>query len=426
MAQIKPFRAVFYNQGKVNNLSHVICPPYDIISPRRQEYFHDLDVHNFIHIDLGKDIPGEDKYIRAANYFQQWLKDEVLVSDDEPAIYFYCHQYWINREKKMRLGFLALLKLEERNNSVFGHEHTRLEPKEDRLKLIREVKANLSPIFVVFADKKRLVNQMWNHHVQNIKPFIDITDEDRNVHKVWRVTDPKLLDKVTGFMKDESMFIADGHHRYEVSCTYRDEMKKKFPESTGEESFNYTLAYFTNIDPVGLTILPIHRLLTLDSVPDIDKFTLGLEDYFNVDELKDRQKFFFMLEKAGVAEHAIGMYYGKRYWLIRLKNVKVLDKLITDKPPEYRRLDVSILNTLILKRLVQGDLGNNKAVSFIPEKDELLQAVDADDKKIAFFLNPTKMDQIISVALAGEKMPPKSTYFYPKPVSGLLIYKHDD
>ena len=118
MAQIKPFRAVFYNQDKVNNLSHVICPPYDIISPRRQEYFHDLDVHNFIHIDLGKDIPGDDKYIRAANYFQQWLKDRILVADQEPAIYFYSHQYWVNREKKVRLGFLALLKLEERNNSV--------------------------------------------------------------------------------------------------------------------------------------------------------------------------------------------------------------------------------------------------------------------------------------------------------------------
>jgi uncharacterized protein (DUF1015 family) len=227
-------------------------------------------------------------------------------------------------------------------------------------------------------------------------------------------------------MKTESMFIADGHHRYEVSCTYRDEMKKKFPESTGEESFNYAMAYFTNIDPVGLTILPIHRLVTLDIAPDMDKFTIELGEYFNVDEMKDRQKFFFLLEKAGVAEHAIGVYHGKRYWLLRLKNVKVVDKLITDKPPEYRRLDVSILNALILAKLVQGDLGNNKAVSFIPEKEELLEAVDADDKKIAFFLNPTKMDQIIRVALAGEKMPPKSTYFYPKPVSGLVIYKHEE
>ena len=425
MAQVKPFRAVFFNQEKIKSLAHVICPPYDIISLRKQEYFHDRDPHNFIHIDLGKDIPGEDKYSRAANYFQQWLQEEVLVRDTEPAIYFYSHQYWVNREKKTRLGFLALLKLDERKHSVFGHEHTRLEPKEDRLKLIREVKANLSPIFVVFSDKKRLVNQLWNHHVQNLKPFIDIADDDSNVHKVWRITDEKFLVKVRSLMETESMFIADGHHRYEVSCTYRDEMKKKLPGFTGEEDFNYALTYFTNIDPVGLTILPIHRLVTLDRAPDIDSFALELGVHFNVDEQKDKRKFFFMLEKAGVAEHAIGMYYGKRYWLLRLKNVKVVDKLIADKPQEYRRLDVSILNALILEKIIKGDLGENKAVSFVPDKDELIEAVDADETKIAFFLNPTKMDQIVSVALAGEKMPPKSTYFFPKPVSGLLIYKHE-
>jgi len=269
MALIKPFRAYIYNQAKIKSLSHVICPPYDIISSRKQEYFHDLDAHNFIHMDLGKDIPGDDKYLRAANYFQQWIKDEVLVRDTQPAIYFYSHQYWVNREKKVRLGFLALLKLQEHKHSVFGHEHTRLEPKEDRLKLIREVKANLSPIFVVFADKKRLVNQLWNNYVQNIKPFVDIADEDGNVHKVWRISDEKTLDKVRSLMETESMFIADGHHRYEVSCTYRDEMKKIMPSFTGEEPFNYTLTYFTNIDPAGLTILPIHRLVKLDQALDI-------------------------------------------------------------------------------------------------------------------------------------------------------------
>jgi uncharacterized protein (DUF1015 family) len=426
MAQIKPFCAVVYNQDKIHNLSHVICPPYDIISPRKQEYYHELDPHNFIHMDLGRDIPGEDKYLRAANYFEQWIKEDVLISDDQPAIYFYSHQYWVNREKKIRLGFLALLKLEERKSSVFGHEHTRLEPKEDRLKLIRQVKANLSPIFVVFADKKRLINQIWNHHVQNVKPFIDITDEDSNVHKVWRITDPKYLEKVSAQMETESMFIADGHHRYEVSCTYRDEMKKKNGGSTGEEDFNYTLTYFTNIDPVGLTILPIHRLVKLEKPLDLDKFAIEMGEHFHVDELKDRQKFFFMLEKAGVAEHAIGIYYNKRYLLLRLKNVKVVDKLITDKPQEYRRLDVSILNTLVLNPLLRADLVENKSVSFVPEKDELLAAVEADNLHIAFFLNPTKIEQIVSVALAGEKMPPKSTYFFPKPVSGLLINKHHD
>lgn len=426
MATIKPFRAVSYNQEKILNLSRVICPPYDIISPRKQEYYHNLDPHNFIHMDLGRDIPGEDKYLRAANYFEQWLKDGVLVVDSQPAIYFYSHQYWVNREKKMRLGFLALLKLDERKSGVFGHEHTRLAPKEDRLKLIRQVKANLSPIFVVFADKKRVVNQMWNHYVQNHQPFIDIVDEDRNVHKVWRITEAKVLDKVAALMENESMFIADGHHRYEVACAYRDEMRAAHRGADGSGDHDYALTYFTNIDPVGLTILPIHRLVTLEKRPDIDRLARQLGEYFHVDELKDRHKFFFMLEKAGVAEHAIGMYHAKRTWLLRLKNVKTVDKLITDKPQEYRRLDVSILNALILEKIIAGDLAENKDVAFVPERDELIEAVDADERKIAFFLNPTKIDQIVSVALAGEKMPPKSTYFYPKPVSGLVIYKHEN
>ncbi len=425
MATIKPFRAVYYNQEKVKNLSRVICPPYDIISPRKQEYYHDLDTHNFIHMDLGRDIPGDDKYLRAANYFEQWLKDSVLVADAEPALYFYSHQYWVNREKKMRLGFLALLKLDEGKASVFGHEHTRLEPKEDRLKLIRQVKANLSPIFVVFSDRKRVVNQLWNHHVQNHQPFIDIVDEDRNVHKVWRIADRKIIDRVAALMENESMFIADGHHRYEVACAYRDEMRSKERAGDEDRDFNYALTYFTHIDPVGLTILPIHRLVSLEQRPDIDRLAEQFGEYFHVDELKDRHKFFFMLEKAGVAEHAIGMYHNGRCWLLRLKNVKSVDKVIIDKPQEYRRLDVSILNALILGRTVKGDLRENAAVSFVPEREELIAAADADPAKIAFFLNPTKIDQIVSVALAGEKMPPKSTYFYPKPVSGLVIYKHE-
>jgi len=425
MASIKPFRAVCYNQDKIPSLSKVICPPYDIISPRKQEYYHGLDPHNFIYLDLGRDTPGEDKYLRAANYFEQWLKDGILTMDPEPAIYFYSHQYWVNREKKIRLGFLALLKLDERRAGVFGHEHTRLEPKEDRLKLIRQVKANLSPIFVVFQDKKRLVNQLWRHYIQDLEPFIDIVDEDSNIHKVWRITNEKVLEKVSSNMENESIFIADGHHRYEVACAYRDEMKASMGAEDGTADYDYVLTYFTNIDPVGLTILPIHRLVTLKARPDIDKLVRELGAYFHVDELKDRQKFFFMLEKAGVAEHAIGMYYSKRTFLLRLKNVKTVDRHIANKPQEYKRLDVSILNALILEKVISEGLGENYSVEFVPDKDEIIEAADTDERKIAFFLNAPKINQIMSVALAAEKMPPKSTYFYPKPASGLVIYKHE-
>lgn len=425
MAQVSPFRAFYFNQGKVGDLSKVISPPYDIISPRKQEYLYDLHENNFVRVDFSKDVPGEDKYAKASKVFQQWLKEEVMVKDSGPAVYFYSHQYWVNREKKVRLGFFALLKLQEKTKDVHGHEHTRMEPKEDRLRLLREVKANLSPIFVVFSDKKRLVSQLWSLHVQDTKPFIDITDEDRNVHKVWRISDPKILGKISSSMESENMFIADGHHRYEVSCAYRDEMKKKTAGYTGDEPFNYTLAYFTNIDPAGLTILPIHRLVKLPGPVDIDAFAREVGENFYVEEQKDKRKFLFLLEKAGVAEHAIGMYYGRRYWLLRLKNVKTADRVNTDKPQEYRRLDVSILNSLILDRVLKLDLDDKNVLTFVPEKEELFEAVDSDNAKIAFFLNPTKMDQIVSVALAGEKMPPKSTYFFPKPVSGLLVFKHD-
>jgi uncharacterized protein (DUF1015 family) len=425
MAHVKPFAAFRYNQGKIDNLSKVICPPYDIISFKKQQYLHDMHPNNFIHVDFARDIPEDDKYSRSARCLEDWIKKDILVRDEKPSVYFYSHQYWINREKKVRFGFIALLKLDEKKGSVFGHEHTRLEPKEDRLKLMNVTQANLSPIFVVFSDKKRLVNNLWNNTVSHKKPIMDIADEDKNTHKIWRIDDQRTLDKIAVSMEEERMFIADGHHRYEVACAYRDEMKKKKTETFQEEGFNFIMAYFTNIDPVGLTILPIHRLVKVPHKPDMDALAEALAEHFFVVEHKDKTRFFFLLEKAGRVEHVIGMYNDDRFWLLRLKNIKVIDKVIIDKPLEYRRLDVSILNALILKKTLKLDLEDKSKILFIPEKEELIGRVDKDNSYIAFFLNPTKIDQIVSVALAGEKMPPKSTYFFPKPVSGLVINKHD-
>jgi uncharacterized protein (DUF1015 family) len=206
-------------------------------------------------------------------------------------------------------------------------------------------------------------------------------------------------------------------------------MRKKFGESAVDADFNYTLAYFTNIDPTGLTILPIHRLIKLEYIPDMEKILLALAEHFTVEEIKDRQRFFFLVEKAGRAEHVLGMYYQGHTWLLRLKNVKVLDKLIVDKPQEYRRLDVCILNVLVLAKAIGLNLenkDNKERIDYIHEREELLARADENRKHIAFFLNPTKMEQIVSVALAGEKMPPKSTFFFPKPVTGLLANKHSE
>jgi len=422
MTKVKPFRAVVYNQQKFKDISALICPPYDVISPERQQYFHDSNPYNFIHILLGKDIPGDDKHRRSGIYFKDWLKEEIFIQEQKPAIYFYIQEYNLKGEKKVRMGFIGLLRLEDKG-SAFAHEYTRLEPKEDRLKLIKQVKANLRPIFAIFADKKRIVQYAYEHNIRGNAPFIEVTDDEKTTHKLWKLDSPETLAFIESNMQKENIFIADGHHRYEVAMLYRQEMKKKLVEFSGEEDFNYALTYFTNVDSKGLTILPIHRLTTLDPSLGWDGFIAKLKDYFDVEEVRDKTKFFFLMEKGGRSEHLIGMYRDKKYWFIRLKNIKILDKEISDRPKEYRTLDVSILNYLVLHKILGFDLENKQGITFSPHAEELIREADRDNSLIAFFLNPVRVGDIMAVALKGEKMPPKSTYFYPKLASGLVINK---
>ncbi|MBM3255118.1 MAG: DUF1015 domain-containing protein [Candidatus Omnitrophica bacterium] len=425
MAQIKPFKAVIYNQDKIKDLSKVVCPPYDVISPERQQYFHDLHPNNLIHVLLPKAAPQEDKYRIAGSYFKDWLKNRILIPEDKEAIYFYSQQYNLKGEKRTRLGFIARLYLEEKK-STFGHEHTHQEAKEDRLKLLKKVKANLSPVFVIFSDKKRIIQSIYQKYIKENKPFVEITDDEKVTHKLWRIDSPEILRDMENKMSGESIFIADGHHRYEVACAWRDEIKKKMGSYTGKESFNYLLAYFTNTDPRGLTILPIHRLVKLSYPIDPSSLIDKLIEFFAIEEVKDRSRFFFLMEKAGKTEHILGMYHNKRYSLLRLKNVKILDKIINDKPQDYRSLDVCILNYIILKDILGLDLNNKEQIAFSPHAQELIEKTDSQNGLIAFFLNPVKIQQIISVALSGNKMPPKSTYFYPKVLSGLAISRHEE
>jgi len=427
MAKIEPFRALIYNPGEITNLSSVVCPPYDIISPSQQRYYHDLHPYNFIHILLGRDIPGEDKYRRAAQLFRNWQRDKIFVPDRSPAIYFYSQQYSLKGEKRTRLGFIARLYLEDKNSTVYTHEHTRLEPKEDRLRLLKAVKANLSPIFVIFADQKRVIQHTYETYIQEKKPFLDLVTEDKVSHKLWRLDSPEIIEGIKSKMQNEKIFIADGHHRYEVACAYRDVIKKKLGGLDPEAGVNYILAYFTNIKSSGLAILPVHRLVKLSLKKlDISKFILGMNDYFDLEEVKDKIRFFFLMEVGGRSEHVMGMYHDKKYWLLRLKNIKILDRMISDKPPEFRSLDISILNYIVLKKILGIDLEDKDALIFSPDANELIEKVDTDNSCIAFFLNPVRVEQIISLALTGQNMPVKSTYFYPKVLSGLVISKFNE
>jgi len=224
-------------------------------------------------------------------------------------------------------------------------------------------------------------------------------------------------------MKNQYVFIADGHHRYEVACIYRKQMRKKHKKTKEDRDYNYILAYFTSSDSRSLSILPVHRLLKFDSKFVFDSFKEKLKEYFHMEEIKDKARFFFWLQKGGRTEHVLGMHWNKKSWLLRLKNIKLLDKMLSDKPKEYRSVDVAILNRIILEKILKVELEDKETLTFSPNANELIERVDNQSNCLAFILNPVRIEQIIEVSLQGERMPPKSTYFYPKVLSGLVINK---
>lgn len=426
MAKIRPFKAVIYNLKKAGELARLTCPPYDVISAEKQVFFHNLNPYNFIKILFGLDVPGENKYERAAARFEQWLKKGILTREENPAIYYYSQEYSIRGEKKVRLGLICLLRLGDDKECALGHEHTRLQPKEDRLRLLKQVKANLSPIFAIFQDHKRIIQRTYNKRVKTFDPFISIVDDEKVAHKLWRLDSPEAISEIEAGFKNEDIFIADGHHRYEVACAYRDEMKQALKDDyTGDEDFNYILAYFTNTDSKGLSIFAIHRLLSLSKDLEIESFLKSAGEYFDIEEIKEKAKFFFMLERGG-REHLLGMFHKEKFYLMRLRNIKIIDRLLGERNSAYRSLDVAILNHIVLEKILNIDVTGKDSLKYSANHEEFVQEAGKDPKAVAFFLNPVKVEQILQVASSGEKMPAKSTYFYPKVLSGLVINKHEE
>ncbi len=268
MTQIKPFNALIYNQEKISDLSKVVCPPYDVISLKERDKLYNTDNFNLVRILLPSQERKEgkliDKYTNAKLKFLRWQKENILVSDKAEAIYFYSQGFPFKGENRTRLGFIALMRLKESGkSSIYPHEHTYQEHKDDRFALLKAAKANLSPIFTLFSDQERQVNLIFNNYLSEQPPMIDIVDGDAIRHKVWRLDDTKLISRLMDYMKNKNIFIADGHHRYEVACEYRDMMlrrKAKDPD-TKSASFNYIMTYFIDMNSQGLTVLPIHRLV---------------------------------------------------------------------------------------------------------------------------------------------------------------------
>lgn len=439
MAEIVPFRGVLYNPDKVGDLNKVMAPPYDVISPKKQDELYERHPNNIIRIILGKtspeDRPGADRYSRSAADLEKWLGEGVLAHDEKPSLYYYTQTYTQDGSKHTRKGFIGLSRLVDFGKGIHPHEKTLSGPKADRLKLMQACDANMSCIFTLYSDPVLKVNQLLEAATAGKAPDMDVTDDDGIVNRIWRVDDRQTLDGVIESMKDKSLFIADGHHRYETALNYRNEMREKVGNYTGNEPFNFIMMYFSNMDDEGMTIWPTHRVVHSLKNFDADAFLSRCKEYFDCREFsyasgsepQVRDAFMQELEKSGKATVSLGLHIRARdiYYLLSFKSNDVMDKVFGDSIPDvFKGLDVTVLHSLVFARILgmtQEAQEKQENLIYVKSYDEAINACSNDQNQLVFLLNATKIEQVKSVALAGFVMPQKSTYFYPKLLSGLTL-----
>jgi|Deesub1362A_J573_1020465.scaffolds.fasta_scaffold01000_13 uncharacterized protein (DUF1015 family) len=417
MVLVKPFRGVRYNLAK-EDISRVVTPPYDVISDEERERYYAAHEYNIIRLDYNK-AEGEEKYREAARLYRRWKESEILIQDEEPSLYYCRQDYKVKGEKKALRGLIALVRLSEYSEGeVLPHEETLSSPKEDRLALLRHTKANFSQIYGLYEDKEAKVTKIVEEALE--EPLVDFFDATGKRHRLWRICDEKVIEAVTQAFLEKRIYIADGHHRYETALAYRDEMRRLTGKTSGEEPFDYTMMFLANMYDEGVTILPAHRAIKHEF--SMEEFLDKAREYFDIQSFgKDKEVFFRFLYRDS---RNFGFYRGEFYGLV-LRDYEVMDRLLQHKSQVLRRLSVSVLHSLILERIL-GFRSSEGNIAYIIDEEEAIAGVTRGEFTAAFFLNPTRVEEIREVALAGEKMPGKATYFYPKLLTGLVIYDMEE
>lgn len=403
MAILRPFKGILYNSKKVNG-DNVMCPPYDIISDDLRDDLYKKSPFNIVRIDYGKNNESFDKYALAKAFFDKWLKEGILIQDDKQCFYGYVVNYRYKNKVEILRGLIALVKLEELGNFVYPHEQTYSKPKEDRLNLMRACMANTSLIFSIYRSKEKITSKILKE-LKN--PYIQAKDLDGNIHSIYKISDETKIKDIIEEFKGKPLFIADGHHRYEVALDFRKEMESLHPE-VKDAPWDYVLMFLSNIEDNGYLILPTHRLL---STPyPVKELIIGSQNF----SIKQLDENFTDIEELVENEEPLsfGVYLNDKKWYLIKYTGPSLDYL----PEELRNLDVSVLEEAVFKALfpqreICYDININNAMKLIEENK-----CDA-----IFVLRATKVEDIERVALKGIRMPPKSTYFYPKLLTGMII-----
>ena len=420
MPEIVPFKGILYNSELLVNASGLICPPYDVISDELQQQLYASSEFNAIRLELPLE---SDPYAAAALRIGEWLRDGELQNDPIPAIYPYFQTFQDSEgNPHTRIGFFAAMKLHEfAEKKVLPHEKTLSGPKADRLNLFRKTKTNISSIFGLYADEGNTADGLLRAFTETHEPIVDAHFQGvRN--QLWRITDPVLIEQLQHSLLQRTVYIADGHHRYETGVNYRNERAAANPSHTGQEPYNFILTYLANIYDEGLLIFPIHRLVHSLEGFDTSDLKARFEEFFTITELQDRAALKAFLEQEP-SNYAYGVVTSGNVFGICLKTDP--DPLLDPARPEaLKRLGLVLLHDLVLGRLLgisPEAMARQTNLVYVKDDREVFEAVAAGRIQVGFVVKPTTVEQVLAVSETGEVMPQKSTFFYPKIMTGLLF-----
>jgi uncharacterized protein (DUF1015 family) len=408
MADVQAFRALHYDRDRVGGLQPVVAPPYDVIDADQRAELVARSPHNVVEIDLPQ---GDDPYAHAAATFERWRQDGILVRDDEPALWALEQDYTgPDGRRRTRSGFFARVKVEDYGpGRIRPHERTHPGPKEDRLRLTRATHANLSPIFSLYDDPAGAAWGALAAHTRG-EPWAEVTDEDGTAHRLWRVAHPPAIEAVRQALAAKELLIADGHHRYETARVHHE-----------EGGAGHVLMCLVALQDPGLTVFPTHRLLTRLDDAKRESLRATIERDFEVSPIAADE-----LEPTGDGPVRMGYLdaHHRRPLMLTLKDPSIAASALPGKPEPYRALDTAVLEALVLQgalHMSEDDISHLNGLDYARDTAQARERVESGAAQAAFFMRGTPVAQVRDVAAAGESMPPKSTYFFPKVLTGMVF-----
>ena len=423
MAEIKPFKGMRYNTFLAGKIGELCCPPYDIISEEERLGYIAENEYNVIRLELPKE--GGDVYKTAGEVLDMWRNTGVLVHEIKPAVYIYEEEFNAYNKRSSVKGIIVRVKVEEFSKGVIlPHEFTLSKAKADRFNLMKATNCNFSQIYALYMDEEHTTLKTIDR-LSDRKPDQKFTDSDHVTHKLWIITDEKVIEKLVNDFADRKLYIADGHHRYETALNYRNYCRENGISKEGDPQ-DYQMMYLVDMQHPGLVVFPTHRMVRDLENFDKDEVLKGCEEYFDIKKFTSVGNINSELSKQyKQGKKAFGFYCGKGEWyLLVLKDIEVMAKVLPDLSEASQQLDVSVLHSLILEKTMGIDkenMANQINLTYTKFFEEAIMKVDKGEFQCSFILNPTRVTEIRDVAAAGEKMPQKSTYFYPKMITGMVM-----